>query len=1246
MGLFGGHGTLKHMDEILQQELQDVDIISDLNLTAEDFNLLSDKINAFAKHGHIIMLYTEYRVAMTVFLVFCAVYHFDDNYWPHVEKYIGEIDNYKYNIISSFNSVLKEYDLPSFEQEAREGYRYVTPILCHAGIPINSMDILFDVLEDMLYNISFFNGYILDEFNYIAAYRANMPIRRYIKYLGDDAEEFLLNLREFMLAVENKEISKEESFTMFPSIQPRFIERYFIWRELPRATKVNARRGRVLFANPKLKIDITGMGIYIVLPAQRINDTYEDKVEWQLLYGNGAQNSHVTIADLYRKDGAIVSEEKIMPVGPSPVYTINLYLEGELINNWEFKGIKDDSDYICFNKNNELIKTDYLPKQSITLVCTDDLCIYNSGITIIEIPPLTRWHGFKFYRVDLEGANILSLYSENRIDERIDIDVRVNKKPSLVGGRLIFNEDPDENLSNNSYVELPAVSIYREKNMSLESQCELWTFSIENKQKNDISTISLSDVGTIKEYDDMILIPLDNPRLIKKGNYGDYTIKLVGRHGQRGRFYLRYIPEIEIYIEPDAFWPYGTVGYKLKHFYCHHPSYVDLDFDNATFEYKEIINGREYSKFQILDDSYILYGKIVINSRYKVPDINFRTYIRPIYWGWMGLDGRGSITWSNKCHIMSLADIETENDVFLIVGMGIGSWESLKIHLKLVDGNRMIYQDEVLKIGKGDIVSVSMNRYLTTIQDNECDSSYLIMDICPDNMDTMTQVVIAKIQDEIVYRNMEVKNEADRLLVTWDEGGSRADRELVIYNYYMPWYPPETIYIEDGVMEKGIDLDELALPSPGRYGIKLRRISGDDFFDDITSVDIPKISDLKSFTVDHLEYANLEPLDALLQYMLLCADNEALKNKTIHLPKHLPDDIDKSDIYKISISYLFFRKNPPRDGKIRRKVKNLFTSMFYKYSRIICKYTILKLLIYGNFSREDFEHLVLKWDIINAPVDTKVTFSINETQYLWDTMPILGFLVDIRTNPADKMGAANRICEWIGQMNTCKLIGKQLSNGDCILEGNNKKPLRGCLKASIWEGCSCNRVGIRLDTDLLGDKFHIDKYFHTLQQSNKFMYLSDDDIYAEYEKTEKDTELKIFGKTYLKTFLDLKKSIKDSKWQSITKNFKALYGKSNIYRSVLKELDDRVEIIKMLSYRRDVEDRAAEYCGLTAYFSSLSAWEGISTDICFYLLTIISYKNMKELFIRDYIIFELYHSIGGEIKDEDIVKSHRNHKRY
>lgn len=1177
MRIFSENLTLKNIDDVLTDKLKQVKLIGELPLSQNDFEYLAKKVKTFIENGVENELFNKYRASIAAFLVFGAVYYYEGKgYWFHLEKYTGELHQDRRNALyKRFLYILEQLNLPKFEREQEEGYKYVTPIVCHAGIPQSCLDDYFDVVSDTLNNTLFFEGNILDEFKYFMRFKVQKPVIRYFNFLADDGEEFLQDSRQLLLYCDNDNATIEDASIKFSNLPRRMIERCFEWQNTEKAKVKIKTRKNVTITSPKIMLDAGGMGIYVILPQQSIRESFDDNISWEI----NSDEKIITIKSrLFKRDDNYVSEEKTVALKPCGDYKISLFVEDKLAGTWDYKGLSEG--YICFERNGGLIKKSYLPPDIVVIIFDKKHDIGYNDIMIEELPYLPNWTNYKTYRLNLRDTNQLLCSFGS-------LEVKKDNKPFLVGGKTLF--DHIEGTGSFIYTQLPEIFLN-----SLVSE----NFHINVTLKHD-----KSEVNTVRGYIANGTEKISLKNYIEPNAFGEYDITIWNLRGNQGRFYIKYVPEIEFYYEKNDFWPSGNKGYVNNDFYCRYSKAVTLEFENATYVGNVLINGRDYTKFIFNNVGRYVHGKLAFLSndiQYVVP---VKKNIRPVMWGFMGLSNDVSIIWDSVPKTFSMRDLQSATDANLIISVDDTGFENVKLNVSLYSNNKRKLNSRTINADNYSKHRISVNSFLTDMQAIDESNFNFILELKDSNDEKICECLIAKVQEDIIYSDLTVLTDDHNVYFNWSEQGSKMDRELVLYNCYMPWEPPQVFSIENWNCGCQVELDGLV---DSMYGIKIRNVDDFSFFD--TELEIPKIT-------HRTEIGKAQRTSSGIKQILYDMFKVAYSDYPIEFVNGLNEfrpEFNKEDIEALCVSYLFYVKNSVKNDLVKTNVRKIYIKLFTLYSRD--KYKVLKTMIDIGLKKDEFIKLALEFNMLSLKIDDGCSFSPVERDMLWNYMPELAFMIDIRIK-----ATANRICNRIGDNVINELV---TIKEDCTV--------RDCLSKVVSGECNCDQLKFKLSEDVLGSFKHKTGFFEYLSKeyfsAQRLEKLDDMRLFRTYEQHSGNSEVKIFGKSYFLTVQEWISSINGEMRKKVEEDIKKVFDRAVDRGYVAGQFP---LIHRALSSRIDSDQMFEYYVGMIVFINCLYQRGLLNCDRILEKGVTYLYRRCHALFVRDLVVLELFLTFGG-----------------
>ncbi|MDF2610709.1 MAG: hypothetical protein K0R92_2183, partial [Lachnospiraceae bacterium] len=926
MNLFSQEISLKSMNEILSNEFQRYDLIGDIPLSRDDFAQLATKIALFYDRDANQQVFILYKESLSTFLVFCAVYEYDDRtFWKPVEKYIGEVSiPHRNKMFSVFMQSLTKYNKKLFESESEEGYAHVTPILCHAGIPVNAYDSFFTAISNTV-NDSFYDDFSLDDYNTYIKNKTEMTVKRYLKLCDrKSAYQFIQDTRSLIMGVVSQDIDQLGGNTM------RMIEEVNTWREKPKVKKSLNARNNVRIAAPQIKIDADGIGVFCILPQIIINESYDSYVIWEI---QSDDRLDLIKAAICRKERTLFSEEKEIVLRPASNYEISLKLEDNTISKWEYQGIHNK--YLAFDKNGLIIKGDSVPNSVITLLLDkhEEMCD-KDNFNVVELSSIPYWDGYSVIKIDLSKDRYLSCTSFN-------INITSDSKPVIEGGENLLLQS-----GSNVYVKLPYIKVP----YILDGD---WHTEIV-KKLSDGSIISKANLLFSSDCERLYL-----SKMITENDYGYYQVKIWHHSGISGKYNIEYAPYSN-QVGGEEFWPSEYHGYTNE--------IVTIRTDAST----EIVPFNSEEVNQINHESYVLHRfRLKNNERYLIGDYIYsdgrssytttiKKCIHPISWGIVGIDNE-IVELKSIIYSFTVNELKEALNPTAYISLEFSQTHDVNtLFFVMKDRNNNEIMGESFAVKDKNSLRISLNRYLIEIQRQETiDFRFCIK--LKDNADRIiTSFLIARVQEEVIIEEClynEIENEG---FIEWKEKGTKINRECVLVNFTKPWQKPICKFIPDGECKLSICLSDMI------YKYTIRKVQDQLFM----SEESDEVCTLRDFQRGIIKVKGTEENQSSMQTYLaeLLRTRFMKKDFALDKIKILDSNLDKVqslfpiDVMPLSYAYIVIIRYYQQKEDNQEVIK-LFNQLYEKF--LIYNKDIMKLILDSSISNVYKKILIHKFGCNN-----------------------------------------------------------------------------------------------------------------------------------------------------------------------------------------------------------------------------------------------------------------------------------------
>ncbi|HHX37437.1 MAG TPA: hypothetical protein GX717_05600, partial [Clostridiaceae bacterium] len=432
---------------IEQMKRDDIKLIGDISLDYASYQRLEDALSDLLKVDF--RYYSElYKESLILLLVKNAERHYGGSFWEHLK--INFNLNQRSFTRDLFLEVCELYGFPIFETEAKEGYRIITPYICHSGIPNDELPDFFTVFENY-----FDNGNVQAFLNQLdqRPYLVRRHTARFLDYLAANRYPFLLQWDEVTnvysddMTVEDAYIQLKTSFEGEPILVPlRFIKRYIDWQKTPSEQPGKKSTKRHRYRSPQIALDLDARCLVLNIPEQEIPidlvSGYRDKLIWIIeyageisrvetyIYKNVLTNKHLTDAISLKLRQPTSLDDDLSLIGVQAyINDINQYL-----HSWDLPFAPED--YIVFDDSGKIVHSNRISKKNVILFAAEHLKVISGEAyhDSVVFWPNYRLHSIAFG--DLEAVTVENSISGKTyaIEKKLGPNI-----PELRGGIVFQN---------------------------------------------------------------------------------------------------------------------------------------------------------------------------------------------------------------------------------------------------------------------------------------------------------------------------------------------------------------------------------------------------------------------------------------------------------------------------------------------------------------------------------------------------------------------------------------------------------------------------------------------------------------------------------------------------------------------------------------------------------------------------------------------------------------------------------------
>lgn len=568
--------TWSEYERALEKELHGRAILGQISLSEEDFEILGkcigEEIIARDDAGCKRFLEINAPLSVCLFLVWCGIKEYESgNFWDGVFRRLKlgqgpegfkETVKAKYALSNIFEKTLAKHNLEDFHFIAKEGFRFVTPILAHGGIPDYCLEDFFSnflmpLLQGKLeVEPEDIEGAISAWMENYRAIITDKPVKRFLAYGGPVAVDLVRRCVEMAtLAFEEGKAPDPVEIDLPPSITIRFGQ---WWENQDRG--VITRGGR-RFKSPRIVLDSLSWEICALLPSQTLPAAVMDELYWNIVVEEKCIYSNNLKTSRYLDYGELEeSEEEILPLsGLHGQVQIDLMEreEAKQLRRWQIK-LSDAQvtagKYLVFKDKEQ---GDYFPLANDFKITTTPVWLvkHRSLEVPAEINVLERceemgggWREFEALLIEpFMGSDIILNDSSTGRSLRIPVRfsavevARLSSAGYLDGvtwaGRPVYRRPPT--------LQLPEIEDPGRFTITL----------VKDGDGKVIETLQL-DQAAVK-HGNHLSLNLDTFYHIREKKVGQFRLVIRGKLGEYKEFQFAYIPGLDLYFHKDSYLPEG-----------------------------------------------------------------------------------------------------------------------------------------------------------------------------------------------------------------------------------------------------------------------------------------------------------------------------------------------------------------------------------------------------------------------------------------------------------------------------------------------------------------------------------------------------------------------------------------------------------------------------------------------------------------------------------------------------------------
>ena len=565
-------------------------------------------------------LFKLYPACTVTTMVFFMVYEYREDFWlPWGEKLGMNLSQNHQGIIGTKTlDTFKMFKMVIYEGD---GHKYVTPIICQAGVPDRHLDDIFYALTT---SRRFDAHETIAELKGWRATYIKKPLKRFIQMHEESALNLIVLVHDVML---DGEVNDKESY------EGRIHEQYEEWKEINLNRKGGFNGKGAYQENPHLIMD-DNKGLCMVLPEFILEDEYCDYVKWKIYADEDVIFSME--CEVFNDGNSKHSLEKLVPIGTKDKYGVRIFdtesMGGDkLLKDWEVNGL-GDFGYLLFGNNGK--------KR------TDNMFTYDGGTLIVD----EKLNGVQFNEIianEIVMPNSEGIRTYNFIPEKSQaniiigdvagtvLSIKKNIRAELCGGKFLFG-DNESGFIYSIYIEEPFISIEK-KDGKIDNSISM---ILRNRDTGFKKTIEISEIEDLIDEDEKVKFKALRSFGLDEENYGRYSIKFYIKGLYKKEIEFAYIPEIEFDDAPQVLWPNEKGTFLTSGFRYKQPKDTLISFTSKVNTVTERHKGEFWHLIKSREPEEFVEGKITIGvCEEEIADgesqrlvIPFRKRIRNVQW--------------------------------------------------------------------------------------------------------------------------------------------------------------------------------------------------------------------------------------------------------------------------------------------------------------------------------------------------------------------------------------------------------------------------------------------------------------------------------------------------------------------------------------------------------------------------------------------------------------------------------------
>lgn len=982
----------KTMEAILASKLKDCELWSDLHLTEEEYDILTEKIRfgipTTNRYKGYLSFLTAYPVCAVTQIVYFTVYHYQDEFWtPWAQALDFEFDPAYTRSIGS--KVIAAFQLHGFRYD-EDGYKYITPIMCQAGIPYAHLDDLFDAVyaenrmtidaEALVRDLSGWKSYML-----------HRPVQRFIREYPAKAANLLADANDLVQ-------SEVASLCIDEDCDPVMVKKFDEWKQHSDEHE-RIRRKQQGYPVPVLSFSDDGRGVCLRLPSVTAKDEYISYFRWLITVEDSVNIMEIP-CKLLKDANRLYSREQLISVTPAASYFVQLYddIDNRPLVERTIPGFQDAS-FAVFDNKGRRVTDDYLPATEAYLVAKRDVCtVAVENCNTAETPLPANCSGWEATLIAPENQRAVLNVSDGRLSKTLRMRSSIHTE--LLGDRFLFDQLPyGGNLA--LYTELPKLRIW------LDEDAATRELSVRIRLRQTGERVVLEEAGTFSGSR-----CIDFTEYFTQAGFGIYDIRIYEKKYLRKNLMFAYVPHVPFTFANLHPWPTQYSNSNRTGFEYQITDQAEIDIaDNVG---RDLIHrsGQNWAVLSLDIPITEIKGRITFQTPGGQLTLPWVKRVRNFTWSiWK----EGDTALSNCHETQMLTDVDLEAGKYWLSMWINRDYIDDALQIRLVGKGKQIKQVMSTNLSAQGRCTLPLDAFSDTLQETVLPVD-IVAQFCTGGENY--EVVLAHISEAVILPKLKyrVSKETGSAELSWSTEAQFPEGLVTIKGITEPDF------------QQDLDLSGLVpnesntrwtkklgfTMKPGLY--KLEQAAEDDFFFDDNGYRPPKLQQENILTVEvaSLGTAAQKYASAFLKFCIYNAGSlENLDKLERYISRNhtqMVNDIDESACRIMTCILINYAEE---SDEISRKMIRLLELVVESFVSGAMRTQLLKWILDYDLSSTQKKTCFRILNLYLADRNEAVDLTASDIEQLMHIAPEFGLLWMLRIDRP--VGLYNKLCATVGR---------------------------------------------------------------------------------------------------------------------------------------------------------------------------------------------------------------------------------------